>query len=100
MLLDRPSSSVEHDGEPSHHAAAQHVAKIFDVWNRPLLDVTFQHSRWQHMAGVVECTPVGEGIIGIGNGKVIAMSGGAEIDHAATIVADLKQQARMGLAHS
>ena len=50
------------------------------------------------MASVIKRAPVGSGIVGIGDREVIAMSRAAEVDHAAAVVANFKQQPRMILA--
>ena len=61
----------------------------------PFFDVTFEHGGGKKKAGVVEGAAVGERVVGIGDGEVIAMRRGAEVDHAAAVVADFEQQAGM-----
>src|ERR1035437_7965786 len=39
VLLGGPLSGVEHDGEPTHHAAAKHVEEVLDMRCGPFLYV-------------------------------------------------------------
>ena len=47
------------------------------------------------MACVVESAAIRKRIVGVGDGEVIAVGGGAEVDHAPAVVADFKKQAGM-----
>ncbi len=55
--------------------------------------VGFEHGGRQDVAGVIEGAPVGERVVGVGDGKIIAVRSAAEIDHAATVIADFEEQA-------
>src|SRR2546421_12572063 len=39
MLFGRPPIGVDHDFEPAHHAAAEHVAEVLSSRDHPLHDV-------------------------------------------------------------
>ena len=97
-LRGRPGGSVLHEGEPAHHAAPQHVEEVFGLGCGPFFDVTFEHGRGKEKACVIEGAAVGERVVGIGDGEVIAMERGTEVDHTAAIVANFKQQAGVSAA--
>src|ERR1700692_2223088 len=95
MLCGGPGAGVDHDREPSHHPAPQHVAEVLDAGCGPLFDVAFEHGGGKNMAGVVECPAVRQWIVGIGNGKVVAMRCTAKVNHPPAISADFEQQSGM-----
>jgi len=67
VLFGRPGRCVLHDGEPAHHAAAQHVTKIFYAWGWPAFDVGFQHRGGQDVTRIIEGAAIGEWVIRIRN---------------------------------
>ena len=97
-LLRCPSGGIQHDREPSHHPAAQHVQKILNARRRPFFHVRFQHRRRQDVAGVIKCPSIRQRIIGIRNREIITVSSAAEINHAATVVANFQKKAWMARA--